>query len=98
MMDVARKMAAQAAAAARKQAGGLIPGHGPASPYDPYAPGTTGAGIPNGAAPLGWASADAPSSSGVTVNVDMSGSTVREEADISKIGADIGFRLMSHHV
>ncbi|WP_214327841.1 hypothetical protein [Nonomuraea sediminis] len=47
------------------------------------------------ATPAGGSSYQPPASSGVTVNVDMSGSVVREEPDIDKIGKSVGFNVMA---
>ncbi|MFI6904889.1 hypothetical protein ACIBKY_26750 [Nonomuraea sp. NPDC050394] len=90
---VANQIATQAAGSLGRMVAGMQPG-GPADASVATAGGRVGGSAGTGLDGVSQGPPPAPGS-GVTVNVDMSGSTVREEPDIDKIGKTVGFNVVA---
>ncbi|MET7333269.1 phage tail tape measure protein [Nonomuraea sp. NPDC005650] len=94
-VDAITGAASSVATAASNTLSGMVPAQGGAGPGMGIgyagAPGT-GVAYPTGRAPETQVG---PSGGGVTVQIDMSNSVVREEPDIDKIGSKVAFNVMA---
>ncbi|MFI6534190.1 hypothetical protein ACIBHY_17145 [Nonomuraea sp. NPDC050547] len=88
---VANQIANQAAGSLGRMVAGMQPG-GPVDASVATAGGRVGGSASTG---LDGVPQGPPPASGVTVNVDMSNSVVREEPDIDKIGRNVGFNVLA---